>query len=84
MIGQFSFNNINLRLNGITAVEFSINSYRHKHAFPCNYVQLLFFQWLILPSTLMFYYSHISLLTTVCVWQQGLQDVFKSLLLMSC
>lgn len=39
---------------------------------------------LILPFTPIFYYSHISLLTTVSVWQQGLQDVFKSLPLMSC
>lgn len=51
---------------------------------PRNLGQLLFLTALILPLTPMLYDSHISLLTTVSVWWQQLQDVFKSLLLMSC
>lgn len=56
----------------------------YEHAVPCNLGQLLFLSQLIWPFTPMLYDSHISLLTTVSVWRQGLQDVFKSLLLMSC
>ncbi len=70
--------------NGLSSVTLWTQINTTYFAVPCNFGQLLFLSQLILPFTPMFYCSHISLLTTVSVWRRGLQDVFKSLPLMSC